>query len=377
MKKSRTPHLARAGFTLIEVLVSTAIIGLLLLILVTITEAARKTWVSTSSRAEEFRGARAGFESMTRRLSQATLNTYWDYFDANGDARSTQNAKTFEPARYARQSELRFISGQAKSLGLPTNTTPTHAVFFQAPFGFVSDTTAYSRMENLLNTWGYFVQFGSDSLLRPPFVTQQVVPLRNRFRLMEMMEPAEYLTLYPEEVNVGGSSQYSVRTWFSTPFGKPTGAFVRQAVLAENIVALVLLPKLAPFDQTAGNYNDGSLAPGYLYDSTGTGMSTTRDRNLNPKNQLPPVVQVTIVAVDEGSFSRFQKATNTTMPTSLGLAGLFTGVGDTSDPVKPGLAKDLQTLETNLQTSKPPLTYRIFTTNVSIKAAKWSRDQVN
>lgn len=354
------------AFTLVELLVSVAIILLLMLVLLAITDATRKTWVATTARAEQFRGARAGFESMTRRLSQATLNTYWDYFDANGNARTPANAGSFLPSRYARQSELRFISGPAATLGLP-NSCPTHAVFFQAPLGFVADQAQFSRMENLLNTWGYFIQFGDDSLLRPPFVTRTLAPFRARFRLMEMMEPSESLTLYKEQLAAGGNTLYTARTWYQTAFS----ASPRPArVVAENIVALVLVPKLTPDDQRAGKYPDGALAPDYLYDST----VKKADRNLNSMNQLPPVVQVTMVAVDEASFSRLQKGS--TMP-GLGLPSLFTTVGEMTDSTKPGYAKDLQTLQNNLLNSKPSPTYRIFSTNVSIKGAKWSREQAN
>ena len=373
MKPSSCSHPGPAGFTLIELMLSMAIIGLLLLVLVSITESTRKTWISTTARAEEFRGARTGFEAITRRLSQATLNTYWDYFDASGNARSPANAAGFAPARYGRQSELRFVSGQAAALGLPSASCPTHAVFFQAPLGFVSDTDKYpSRMENLLNTWGYFVEFGDDKDLRPAFVTTQIMPYRYRFRLMEMMQPSEKMTIYQDEVSAGGNSSYTSREWFMKPFAEtPRPA----RVLAENIIALVLLPKLTPDDQRTGAYNDGSLAPGYLYDSTGTNMTTMADKNLNPRHQLPPVIQVTMVAVEETSFSRFQKTT-TTMP-SFGVSGLFTSVGNTTDLTKAGYAKDLDTLEKALRTSKPPLNYRIFSTNVSLKAAKWSREQTN
>ena len=368
MKATRRFGFEQRGFTLVELLLSTAIIGLLLLVLTSITESTRKTWITTTARNEEFRGARTGFEVITRRLSQATLNTYWDYFDASGNSRTPANSANFVPARYGRQSELRFISGQASAIGLPASSCPTHAVFFQAPLGFVSDTTKYSRMENLLNTWGYFIQFGDDSAYRPSFVTKQLVPYRARFRLMEMMEPSETLSLYPEELNAGGNSLYTTRSWYLNPFSVTSRP---PRVVAENIVALVLLPKLTPLDQKAGNYNDGSLAPGYLYDS----INSNADPNLNSKNQLPPVIQVTMVAVDETSFSRFQK-TSASLP-AFGLSGLFTTVGDTSDPTKSGLAKDLQTLQTTLQNSKPAITYRVFSTNVSIKAAKWSREQAN
>ena len=369
MKASTNALHGRRGFTLVELMVSVVVVVMLMLLLVTITDATRRTWVTTTARAEQFRGARAGFEAMTRRLSQATLNTYWDYYDASGQARRPANSDSFTPARYARQSELRFISGRASALELPT-ACPTHAVFFQAPLGFVASAQNL-RMENLLNTWGYFVQFGDDQNLRPSFLPLKTVPLRHRFRLMEMMQPSESMSIYQDQLSAGGNSAYVGRQWFKKPFD------ARQSrVLAENIIALVLLPKLTPNDQTAGKYNDGSLAPGYFYDSTGKGMTTTNDRNLNPKHQLPPVVQVTMVAVEETSFSRFQ-SNSSTMPAFGGLSSLFTTVGDTVNPQSPGCAKDLQTLQTNLLAIKPALTFRVFTTNVSLKGAKWSRDQAN
>jgi len=49
---------------------------LLLLILVSMTNAIRNTWSHTTAAAEQFRDAREAFESITRKLSQATLNTY-------------------------------------------------------------------------------------------------------------------------------------------------------------------------------------------------------------------------------------------------------------------------------------------------------------
>ena len=44
------------------------------------------------------------------------------------------------------------------------------------------------------------------------------------------------------------------------------------------------------------------LAPQYSYDSTAANLDPT----INPKNQLPPVVQLTVVAVDEATFGRIQ-----------------------------------------------------------------------
>ena len=107
----------------------------------------------------EFRQARDGFDAISRRLSQATLNTYWDYDDPN------------VPTRYIRQSELRFLSGPTEGLAGATGggrRWPTHGLFFQAPLG-VSQPGAdeLTGMTTLLNSWGYFIEFGSDTAFRP------------------------------------------------------------------------------------------------------------------------------------------------------------------------------------------------------------------
>lgn len=364
-----------SGFTLVELMVSMAILVLLLVVLVSITDATRKTWSYTSGKIEQFHDAREAFESITRKLSQATLNTYWDY----------DNPLT--PTRYLRQSELRFISGDATTL-TGSSTCPTHAVFFQAPLGYAVDTTRFSDLDNLLNTWGYYVQFGSDKPSWPPFIQNMgTIQERYRFRVMELMEPSDSLTLYTYTSGTNGSGaaknlSYNTIEWFTTPFNgtSPYTAATRPVrVLAENIIALVLLPKLTSGDQAAGNpaqsissYTDASLAPSYLYDST----VANSDNCLNTKNQLPAVVQVTMVAVDEMTYGRYQSMQPAgVMPSDLGLSSLFKSVGSTTDASVPGYAQDLQTLQNTL--TKYKINYRVFTTNVSLKTAKWSRAQTN
>jgi uncharacterized protein (TIGR02599 family) len=334
------------GFTLVELLVSMAIISLLLLVLLSITDATRRAWSQTTGKVEQFRQAREAFESVTRRLSQATLNTYWDYDDPT------------TPTRYIRQSELRFISGQAQELTGLTGVHSTHAVFFQAPLGFVTDVN-YSNFKNALNTWGYFLEFGDDTDFRPPFLGSRV-PLRHRFRLMELMEPSESLTLYnyTSGDGFGGrpkTASYVGHEWFTAPLA-PTGSARRTRVLAENVIALILLPKMSPQEDSTTS----KLAPAYAYDST----STNADASINPKNQLPPVMQVTLVATDEATFNRIQSGTNAP---DFGLDQLFKSASTYND--------DLKELERLLVEKR--INYRIFSTNVSIRGAKWSREQKN
>src|SRR5258708_3308729 len=100
MRRFTAESTRSTGFTLVELLVSMGILSVLSIILVSITNSTASTWRYPTSRIEQFRGAETAFEGITRRLSQATLNTYWDY-----DSPST-------PKRYLRKSELRFISGR-------------------------------------------------------------------------------------------------------------------------------------------------------------------------------------------------------------------------------------------------------------------------
>ena len=368
MKAPPAPvFLQKRAFTLVELLVSMVIVVLLLLILVSITDQTRRTWTYTTSKVEQFRDSREAFESITRRISQATLNTYWDY----------DNPTT--PKNYLRQSELRFISGSANALTGATNR-PTHAVFFQAPLGFVQDTTTYAginQLENLLNTWGYYLEWNSDKASRPAFLPASF-PEHYRFRLMEMMEPSEKLTIYQYTSGLTGTTAknltYTGKEWFTTPLA----VAAQQRVVSDNIVALIILPRLSVSDEQqlikAGTLTNplplgSNLAPNYSYDTTDTSQA---DANLNPHNQLPPEVLVTMVAVDEATFGRLQ-GSSATMPDYT--KNLFQTAGDLSNKANAGYAQDLDKLQTALQNAH--LNYRIFSTTVSLKAAKWSRSQKN
>lgn len=363
----RPPHCS--GFTIVEIIVAAAIMIYILLVLSSMTGLISRNWSTTKAKIEEFREAREGFESMTRTISQATLNTYLDFVDANGNTRftysSSANSTNFQPARYTRQSELRFLSGP----NLVGNTSsspsrPTHSIFFQAPLGLVTNATSYGGLENLLNTWGYYIEFNADTN-RPSFLSMSSPRPRYRYRLMQLMEPSENLSLYNYTATNPAllSTDPNGTNWFGDPLSTGTNS----RVLAENIIALVLLPQLSPGDTNSPT----ALAPSYTYDTT----SNNAIAALNPKNQLPPLVMITMVAVDEPSYSRLQ-GSSTTPPSGLSSAlTAFTSAGNLTNAASPGYAQDLQTLTQYLTSNH--LAYRIFTTTVALKAAKWSRNQSN
>ena len=122
---------SRAGFTILEVMVASAVFVLLLgLLMSTISQTSTVTRRATE-KVSAFQGARSAFELLTSKLSQATMNSYWDY-----DSPTT-------PTKYIRKSELHFVVGPAGQTPLPGTSGTGQAVFFQAPGG-ASQNPTYS-----------------------------------------------------------------------------------------------------------------------------------------------------------------------------------------------------------------------------------------
>src|SRR4029079_6766572 len=111
--------------------------------------------------------------------------------------RTEANKATFTPVGYARASDLHFLittaptppSGSPSFSGLPNSPGGTDACFFQVPSGYSSDP-ALRSLGNLLNSVGFFIQFGSDQAWRPSFITAAIPPYKYRYRLMQLIEPA-------------------------------------------------------------------------------------------------------------------------------------------------------------------------------------------
>ena len=346
------PRSSCRAFTLVELLVACTVLVLLLGFIGSITNMVQKTYRNTQGKTEQFREARVAFEAITRRLSQATLNTYWDYHYPSGNL-------SLAPDTYIRQSELRFRCGQSTNL-LPAGAkSTTQAVFFQSAFGFTADVGNYGGLESMLNTWGYFIEFGDDSAIRPAVVSGAGIATRNRYRLYEMRVPSESTTcsIYKWTSN---NQTYSGTDWFQVPLAQAN----RSAYfVAANIVALVFL---------ARDPNNTVLTTDYGYDSSPDGSPnppTTTKQNICV-NQLPPNIQVTMVAIDEASAARLDTGAT---PPDLGLTELFQTVGSSgslTNAAIPGYAKDLQTLGNQLAAKH--INYRVFTTTVSVRGAKWN-----
>lgn len=376
----RIRRCSRAGFTLIELLVATAVFLVIVGVVLQITDQTSKIWRNSSAKIQAFQEARAGFDSMTRNLAQATLNTYYDYYDANDQPRTamtnTSQLAAFVPKTYDRVSDLHYISGQAATLlaASPAVKTQTHAVFFQAPQGY---SVAYEGLDNALNACGYFLQFDDGSSVVPDFIKSAPgFQPRYRFRMMEMTQSTEELAIYGNQ-----SSDWFVKN-----------AAGNSRMIAENVIALVLLPKLSDRQDDPSESGKGvSIAPNYNY-NTRIGLNASSDSEwtgfppdeftahptdggavtATRHHQLPPVVRMIMVVIDEASAARLQGG-GSSVPAAINLSGtgLFT------DATK--LEADVQAVEDicnakpgNLTGNTQKLTYRVFSTDIIMRQAKWS-----
>jgi len=368
-KQSRR-RLARKGhraFTLIELLVSMTLLLLLGVLVSTMVQTVSSMTRRTRDQVESYQGARAGFEALTRTISQATLNTYWDYYDSDGKP-ANDSAYSGTPAKYGRQSELHFRSGPTKDLFGAANDAlkrPTGALFFQVPAGFSSNSTL-EPLTNILNAVGFFLEFGSDENLRPDFLAGLTnIPLRYRYRLMQMQQPSENLEIYTPDATTARTK------WFTDPLGFTAGVAEKDrpvSVLAENVIALVIIPKLSSTEDPSGA---ALVRTNYHYDSRSAKAFSATPASGGPisgttLHQLPPLVEAIMVVIDESSAQRLAAA-NGANPPNFGQGDLFQTLSSSSD-----VDADLATLEKNLTAQR--VNYRVYRTVVGIRGAKWSND---
>lgn len=390
----RHQHCGR-GFTLIELLVSMTFLVILMLVVTQVVGIVQRTWVRSNSRVSQFREARTAFDLLTRTLSQATLNTYWDNeFDPLRTDAAGQEVKRAK--NYIRQSELQYISGPSTQVlqgaSGKADSYPGHAVFFQAPLGITSlveatgSLTNTENMVNLLCGRGYFVEWGDDKPYRPPFLNKlTTVPPRSRLRLMEYSPTAERNRIYDSALRPLVDSATGVnngKRWFndgdyaalkSTVQEKETvatRAFTRP--VAENILVLVVSPQLETIGNTS--LSPSSIAPQYLYDSTlkvNPGATASSSNPQGTQHLLPPILKVTMIALDEVSGEFLSREENESMRKEIltAAAGMFQSVANIAKELE-GEDEKLGTLPTLLLSKK--LNYRAFTTTIALKQARWS-----
>lgn len=354
----------RRAFTLVELLVSMAVLSVIMLVTMSALETMQRSWRETRGKVNQFREARIAFETITRNLSQATLNPYWDYYYTQTGSNVPPSESTVSPAGYIRQSELDFRVGRAAELAgaeASEASHPGHSLFFQAPLGL---SQHYRGLGSLLNARGYYIRFGSDESRRPAFLPGQKVPAKKRYQLMEYRPPAEKNA--QQEGELQGNTVYQNNQWYAQDAG------VVSRPIADNILLLVISPQVPEETAAASGRKKSWLAPTYRYQSRDADNSTPAldgpqpgpDGTLDQGTQhlLPPLVKVTLVAGEEATMKRWLDENRNEPMDLLSLAEAPFTEAQHYD-------RDLGRLKAYLDSLR--LNYRVFTTTVTLRNAAW------
>ena len=204
---------------------------------------------------------------------------------------------------------------------------------------------------------------------------------------MEYAQPAEGLQIYAEQLRTqapGAAAQ--INKWFlnADTYGvnNPFNYKVEQSdtldandmrttrVIAENIIALIILPA----ESLSKDYRD-KLSPNYFYNtrawqtSNGSSQAGGNTNMEKTKHVLPPIVDVTMVAVDEADFRKV--TINQNIDSISGFSnvdwtkGLFSRATDYD--------KDLDELRKRLSENTPEIKFRVFRASVRPARSKMGR----
>lgn len=309
------------GFTLVELLVGMAVLVLLLALLMSVVNITNSTVKHSSSQIDAMQQGRAAFDILNRTISQATLNTYWDYYNASDQRRTPANAAGFLPAKYDRASDLHFLISNNSPFG--------QAVYFQSPQAF-SSRTQDAQTQGLLNACGYFVEFNDGKSYAPALFASEARP---RYRLMQAIQPTEDLKVFTDQTSAWTNALAALK-W----------------PIASNVIALIVWPRLPASEDAAGT----QISPDYQYDS--------RSASGVQEAQLPPMLQVTVVVIDEASALRLESGTTEPGAIRNALDGKFT------DPSR--YASDLADLESQLTAEH--IGYHVLTSTIPLRESRWS-----
>ena len=332
------------------------VLAILILLVSSVISRIASSWHQVSSKVTEFREARRAFDRLLNSVSQATLNPYLIYKYPNTANPFVPPSKSFkdQPSGYLRYSELQFVCGSSagtspQMTGLDSSVSPGHAIFFQAPLG----TTNTLRLPTALNGCGFFVQYGGDAAIRPDFMQTLNKTETFRYRLYEYRSSTEQNRIYDQTLGTVGAD-----TWYSD--------YAKQSrPIANNIVLMVISPQTARADNSVSTL----IAPNYSYNSKpATAVPSGTSTQAVTDYQLPPMVAVTFVAIDEATAQKIVYVKSGAVPSAPPLAriitqDLFTEANKYDE--------DLNKLSQSLVASK--INFRIFTATVPLRASKWGQ----
>jgi uncharacterized protein (TIGR02599 family) len=371
-RRSHIPAKKPQGMTLLEVLVASVILSTVLLAIMAAIQTMQASWVRVRGKTDPYRNARMVLDTMSRRISEATLQQRWAI-----EPRSNGSL------RYVPQSDLHFVSGPVDQiLGGGGARRFGHAVFFQSTRGWddgrqngstSGSIPEHDHQENSLNAWGYYIEFGGEdyggipSFLSNPAENGRAdsveLPIKERFRLYEWRQTTGELQLFTPQDNIHGPTFLSQtqdvaasRRWFQEPLSQ--GGSRRQvSLIAENVIAFTIVPIV--MDQNG--QPQGRTFPNGIYD--------TRDRNnLASYHRLPKAFQLTALIVSPEAWAKQSQGQRNNLGNQL--VNWTTGKFRDAQRVE----SDFRDIGQQLDNQRPALPYQII--NTVIPMAEGSAKQV-
>ena len=344
MMKRRLPP----AFTLVELLVGMTISIVLVVLMVGVINQISSIVSGAGSKMDAFQSAQAGFDIMTQKLADATLNTYYYY--------TRDNSATL-PVAFIRKSDLHFYIAQnadvtGSPINSPANVNSAQSIYFQAPEGYSNTSTTYANTPGLLNACGYFVQFCPDTSYRPTVFKN--VRVKNRYRLMQAIQSTEANGIYADPE--AGTAEAA--PWLSNPHPWIVPLDNVALPIADNVIALIVLN---PSVDSSGS----PVSPDYRYNSR-QGIPLPASAIFIQSEQMPPVLQVSMITIDESSAARLDDGSGKP-PTIIenALNGKFAAIANYN--------MDLASVESALAVNR--IRYQILTTSVTLRESKWSSGQ--
>ncbi len=291
------------AFGLLELLIAMTILIMLMGVIFFSISQVSKLTIKTKTEIDGYRSVRFGMEIINRKLSQATLNSYWDYYTNDGKRVKDYNVQ--EPSTYGRYSELHFVSAPLNKLGI-TSPSKSHGIFFQSPQGY-SQNSDLQGVKGLLNISGFFC---GEYIIPAPI---SLFKSEKRFGLLEMLIPTEQSNIYASrfQTDINQGSNYA---WFLGWMGDlDTRRYI--APVAENVLTAIFVPHFSISDDVGVLNSENSLTPNLFYDSRQIGPNNSTVKLVRRVggswqaswlHQLPPFVDVYLLGVSETSAQALQ-----------------------------------------------------------------------
>jgi len=355
------------GFTLVELLLAVSILAILVTLLADAMVLTQNTMTRATGHVTEFQEARSGLDAISNTVADAVMDGYWAYKMTGGS-----------PTSYERTSDHHFILGNGTDL-IGASAEAGQAVFFQAPMGFAGTFTetgsakgtaslGLEQLHHLVNCWGFYVSYGDDLTERPGFLQTGdpllTNPTRPRFRLMQYAQPAEESVLYQHAFGLNAkTSKSQALNWYKADLA------AKSRPVAENILALILVPSSVNVitADAAKGYTNAIIEPdpAYSYDSRAFQWGSTDPVSISRRHQLPPTVQITMIATNEKSYDKFVQQSGGDQKAAEAVRKIMTGRFASYDKFQ----GDLTAVEAGLDAIK--LHHRTLTTTVTLRSSKW------